>query len=1343
MSEKFKKAFEYKVVYVFTVEDEAHKGAVKIGDATLHTDSTIDRLSPGSHELNQAALARIKAYTNTAGTPPKLLHTELAVRTLKKENGQQELVAFRDYDVHAVLRNSGIDNKQIGNTTGKEWFEIDVLTAKKAIEAVKHNYANLSNTDVIKHSPIIFRPEQVECITKVVKHFKTADRFLINAKMRYGKTFVSLEIVKQCKFEKTIILTHRPVVDAGWYDDFTKIFYGADDYIYGSKASGYTLDQLLETGKKFIYFASVQDLRGSSQVGGKFNKNDLVFKTIWDCVIVDEAHEGTTTALGEDTVAAVVKEGSGTKFLALSGTPFNILSDYDDDSIYTWDYIMEQENKSEWDKYHFGDSNPYDELPELRIYTYDLGDIFANSNYITFEDKAFNFHEFFRTWTGDFKRDFADMPATAKEGDFVHEADIWSFLNLMTKEDEKSGYPFSSAEYRDLFKHTLWMVPGVKEARALKALMMKHPIFGNGMFDIVNVAGNGDEEEKYEEALKKVKKAISESKKNGTYTITLSCGKLTTGVTVKEWTAVFMLAGSYSTSAANYLQTIFRVQSPCNDNGMIKETSYVFDFAPDRTLKMVSSAVSISSKAGKTKIGDQKVLGKFLNYCPVISVSGSEMKAYSAAKLLQQLKKAYAEKVVRNGFDDTSLYNDELFKLQDVDIRKFNQLKGIIGSSKAAKKTNDITVNSQGLTEEEYEETEKLNKKQRSQLTEEEIERLNELKRLKKLRNDAVSILRGISIRMPLLIYGADVAYDEEITLNKFVELVDESSWEEFMPKGVTKNIFRDFQKYYDEEVFIAAGRKIRNVAREADALDPTERVIKIAGLFSYFKNPDKETILTPWRVVNMHMSDCIGGWDFWDEKHQELLDEPRFVDRGNVTNDVFGKLDTRILEINSKTGLYPLYVAYSVYRRKLQEFQDSELSINDKKKLWAQTVEENVFVVCKTPMAKSITQRTLMGYSGQKINAHYFDNLVNILANKQQLFADKVLKPGYWKKEGEKMTFDAIVGNPPYQSTTSGGIGNGKAATQAKPIFQLFVLQAKELCPAHISMIIPARWYGGGMGLKEFRTNMIEDKHIVRLIDYYNAKTCFPTVGIAGGICYFLWSNDYNGDCDVVNKLDDGGEDHLIRPLGEFGDIVIRSNKAIPIIEKVCNKTKEFWNDKVSALDTFGIASKEKGHAKYQTGDIKLLHSVGYNGQKIDFISPDKVTKNRDLIDKYKIKISILIPQGGESDVQPENGYRSISGPQILPPGVVDTFSYLNVGFFDTEIEANNFLKYLIGKFARFMMRTTFSSVHLSKNNFIFVPALDFTQEWPDDKLYKYFELNDNEIALIEKTMRRIDLTE
>lgn len=1066
---EFQNCFNHKVIYVFTIEDEVHKGLVKIGDATLNTESTIDNLEPNCRELNQAALKRIKSYTNTAGIKPILLHTELAVKEIHKDDGSIEIKAFRDHEVHRVLENSGIKKKKISGTTGKEWYQIDKATAIEAIKAVKKCYANLSNTKASNFTPIIFRPEQKEAIEKTIKQFKNGNRMLWNAKMRFGKTLSALEVIRRCEFKKTIILTHRPVVNEGWYEDFNKIFHDTE-YLYGSKSNGFSVDELNKKDAHYVYFASIQDLRGSSMVGGKFNKNEGIFNTIWDLLIVDEAHEGTKTSLGDETIKAILKDDSNeTKLLALSGTPFNILEEYDEKSIYTWDYIMEQESKSEWDKNNFGDSNPYDELPEMRIYTYDLGDLLHNTHYITYEDKAFNFHEFFRTWTGDYKVDYGQMPESAKEGDFVHERDVLSLLNLMTKKDDKNNYPFSKEEYRELFKHSLWMVPGIKEAKALKNLMLKHPVFGSGQFDIVNVAGSDDEESA--EALQSVRNAISSAEKNGTYTITLSCGKLTTGVTVKEWTAVFILAGSYSTSAANYLQTIFRVQSPCNKDGKIKEKAYVFDFAPDRTLKMVSQAVSISTKAGKTTTNDRVILGKFLNYCPVISISGSKMQEYKTDRLLQQLKKAYADKVLKNGFDDSKLYNDELMKLDELDIEKFNQLKGIIGKSKAAEKTNEVDVNKQGLTDEQYEKAEKLKNKKKRELTPEELEFLEELKKKKKERNNAISILRGISIRMPLLIYGADVPYDEEITLDKFIEKVDKSSWEEFMPDGVTKEIFKQFKKYYDEDVFIASGRKIRNVAREADTLEPTERVKKIASLFSNFKNPDKETVLTPWRAVNLHMANALGGYNFWDDKYEIELKEPRYINQGKVTDETLNNTLSKILEINSKTGLYPLYVTYSIYRAKCNKYHEEELTIDVKRRLWNETLLNNVYVICKTPMAKQITKRTLAGYSDAKINAHYFDDLVNQMKCKQKDFIDKILRSSYWKKgDIGKMKFDAVVGNPPYQEEGE--------STRKSPIYHLFYDSAFSISNI-VSMISPARFlFDAGQTPKAWNEKMLNDKH-------------------------------------------------------------------------------------------------------------------------------------------------------------------------------------------------------------------------------------------------------------------------
>ena len=204
---------------------------------------------------------------------------------------------------------------------------------------------------------------------------------------------------------------------------------------------------------------------------------------------------------------------------------------------------------------------------------------------------------------------------------------------------------------------------------------------------------------------------------------------------------------------------------------------------------------------------------------------------------------------------------------------------------------------------------------------------------------------------------------------------------------------------------------RFRTIAKLADDYEPTERIKKIAQLFSTFRNPDKETVLTPWRVVNMHMSDTIGGYDFFDEEHKQEIKVPRFVNQKDVTDKIFTD-DGKVLEINSKTGLYPLYVAYTFYRQKLG---NKELTLEERLKLWDEVVRDNLFIICKTTMAKQITQRTLLGYREGKINAYTFDDLINQLKYKQQHFINKVTSCSSWKKEGNKMKFNAVVGNPPY----------------------------------------------------------------------------------------------------------------------------------------------------------------------------------------------------------------------------------------------------------------------------------------------------------------------------------------
>ena len=1307
----FEDSFQYKLIYIFEIRDDTHKGLLKIGDTTIKTDCNFADLLPNCKILNQAAKERIKQYTNTAGIEAHLLHTELAICKVKGKNGSEYWKAFRDYDVHRVLLNSKVKKKSPRGSTGKEWFVVNLETAIQAIKAVKLNLNNLSSLCLESEDfiPITLRPEQEEAVNLTIKQFKTGNSMLWNAKMRFGKTLSALEVVRRIGFSRTIIITHRPVVDVGWYEDFKKIFHSESNYLYGSKNTGYNqIDELLNSGKKFVYFASMQDLRGSDTVGGKFSKNAAVFNANWDFVIVDEAHEGTTTALGDSVIKSIVKENS--KFLALSGTPFNILGDYEE-NVYTWDYISEQRQKAEWAEKHFGDSNPYDELPKMNIYTYNLGELLKNS-YVELEDKAFNFREFFRT---------------NDDGNFVHEADIKNFLDLLIK-PSNDNYPYSNEEYRKLFCHSLWMIPGVKAGKALSRLLKSHDVFKN--FEIVNVAGNGDDDEESADALEKVRKAIDENE----YTITLSCGKLTTGVTVPEWTAVFMLAGSFSTSAASYLQTIFRVQSPCNKSGKIKRNCYVFDFAPDRTLKIIAESAAISAKAGKTDDNDRVILGEFLNFCPIIAIDGSKMKEYDTNRLLQQLKRAYAERAVQNGFDDTNLYNDSLLRLGDLDIEKFNNLKGIVGSSKAQQKVKDIDINAQGFTDEEYEKIKRATKKSVNERTEEEKKLLEEIKKKNKLKTDAISILRGISIRMPLLIYGADVPIGEDFTIDMLFD-IDEASWNEFMPAGVTKDKFRDFIQYYDPEVFVGAGHKIRNWARSADELKPTERVKKIAELFSTFKNPDKETVLTPFRIVNIHMSDCLGGYDFFDERHEKILNVPRFVDCGQVTTETFSNTQAKILEINSKTGLYPLYVTYSIYRARLSNRNENDLTLEESQKIWDETVSENIFVICKTPMAKAITKRTLTGFREVAVNAHYFVNLINTLKNESDKFVRRVRSESLWKKGTGFMKFDAVVGNPPYQVMDNG------AQASAKPIYNHFVEAGKKIGAQYMSFIIPSRWYAGGKGLDLFRDDMLEDRHLEKLFDCLTPEYIFPNTNIRSGVCWFLRNTEFDNKKDlmrVVTVEKNLVTDDVRRPLKVEGtNIFIRHSQAISILDKVRKISTEFMESWISSLRPFGFRGYFTNDENFHSTEENLKNPVVCIGKGLQkgYVERNLIEVRKEWIDEWKIFMPRANNIGTELNDDNLNTF-------VSKPNEICTESYLVIGGGRdlNESECTNICDYFRTRFARFMHGMAKASHDATAKTFCFVPVQDFSKSWTDEELYLKYGLSDEEIKFIESTIKPMD---
>ena len=1317
----FESSLKPRLIYVFAIADNQHEGSLKIGETTLADNIDPASTTPNSEDLNKAAKERIDQYTKTAGISYELLYTEL---TLYIRGGR--ICSFNDKQVHNVLERSGVKRKEFKGAT--EWYSCDLETVKRAITAIKEGKESLGAGEVTHtENPIILRPEQKTAVEQTLKQFRKGNQMLWNAKMRFGKTLCALRVAKEMKAVRTIIITHRPVVDSSWFEDFRKTFYDQPEWHYGShnKGESFTsLQQLASQGKKYVYFASMQDMRGSKEVGGKFDKNNEVFSTTWDLVIVDEAHEGTQTELGKAVLEQLI--GKKTKTLRLSGTPFNLLDNHKEEEIFTWDYVMEQQAKIDWEINHLGDANPYASLPAIHIYTYDLGRLMSE---YSDEEKAFNFREFFRT---------------QEDGGFVHERDIDHFLSLLTTDDDDSLYPYSNDKFRQIFRHTLWILPGIKAAKALSRKLAEHPVFG--LFNVVNVAGDGDDEEESRDALELVNKAIGNDP-DESYTITLSCGRLTTGVSVKPWTGVFMMAGSYSTSAAGYMQTIFRVQTPYTHNGRMKTDCYAFDFAPDRTLRVLAETAKVSHKAGKQTEGDRKILGDFLNFCPIIAIDGGQMKEYKVETMLAQLKRAQIEKVVQDGFENGALYNDELLKLTDVELKEFNNLKGIIGKTKAMPKSGDIDINRQGLTNEQYEEKERLEKKKKKDLTAEEKKRLDELKTKGDQRREAISILRGISIRMPLMLYGAEmVDEDKELTIDNFANLVDDQSWEEFMPRGVTKQVFSRFKRYYDPDIFREAGKRIREMARIADKFTIEERIARLASIFATFRNPDKETVLTPWRVVNMHLGDTLGGYCFMNENFTSTLDTPRYIEHKGVTSEVFNP-QSIILEINSKSGLYPLYAAYNIYRTRIEETREKygEVNRTTALMLWDRTLDENIFVVCKTPMARYITMRTLRGFRKTKVHAEYYPELIENITTQPESVVN-MLRSGkrFWNiNNDENMKIDAIIGNPPYQVVSEN--------TSDAPVYHLFIDLASQLTQ-RVSLITPARYlFDAGKTPKEWNAKVLQDEHF-KVVDYWaNSTEVFPTVDIKGGVAVMYRDSKQN-----FGKI---GTFTAYPELMRIANKVVSMSESGAFANLIYSPESYRLSDKLHTDFPWVVDRLSKGHPYDITTNIfdKLpdifrkerltnedeVHFYGrYKNERCyRWVKRDYIEYHPNL-DKYKV----IVPKSNGSGTIGE----VLSTPIIGEPLIGVTQTFLTIGAFDTQAEAEACLKYIKTKFARTMLGILKATQHNPKETWRLVPLQDFTADsdidWRmsvadiDRQLYRKYGLEEKEIAFIEEKVREME---
>ncbi|ECC2753938.1 DEAD/DEAH box helicase family protein [Listeria monocytogenes serotype 1/2a] len=1335
---RFKNNQERKLIYIQTADNSSGKWSVyedaeKIGETTAPEEDLEEDWSPNSDFLRSTTEKRLKGYMTTAGVPYKIDWSELAwIKSSKSW--------FGDKAVHEVLTRSGYKHHE--DLEGSEWFKVDLETAKEAIKAVKEGRSSLKLNKKEETPKIVLRTEQEAAVSQATKAFKKHQKVLWNAKMRFGKTLSTYDLIKKNGYKKVLVMTHRPVVSDSWFEDFEKSEIAELGYEFGSKDKGEkNLVKMLEKNVPFIYFASIQDLRGAEKVGGKFDKNSEFFDTDWSLVVVDEAHEGTQTERGDNLYEKLKKEN--TKILELSGTPFNILDEFSEEQVFTWDYIMEQQAKIRFSVEHPDRVNPYETLPEVEMFTFrmEAEKQFQNS------EKYFDFSEFFKV---------------DDNGKFIHEESIKHWLNQITKDDEKSCYPFSTEDYRESIRHTLWLLPSRASAKALKELLEKHPVFSE--YTVLNIVDNNDDEIKGENDadMDRVRNAITESPSK-TKTIILTVRKLTTGVNIKPLNGVVFL--NNTTSAQNYLQAAFRAQTPFSDEVLgMKKKAYIFDFAPDRALNILAKSVSMSPKAGALNTKDQEEkLRTLLNFLPVLEQSGHTMKPYSVNNLMRQLKKAYAEKAVLSGFDDTSIYNDELWKVSQDDATLFNELYTKLGKTQQTKKTTKVDVNSNGLDEGQREKAKRGKRKPVRDRTEEEKEAIEAEQKAKKERNNMIAILRGISIRIPLMIYGMDMDLNKDIEIDDFVNLVDDVSWEEFMPKGITKKDFVIFKRFYDPDIFIEAGHRIRQASVSANNLSYQDRIEKITTIFSGFKNPDKETVLTPWRVVNLQLGKSLGGYNFLDKEYKELLTNGNYreINLGNITNEVFSS-KSKVLEINSKTGLYPLYVAFSIYQsRFLNEsvnWSKADFIVEDKN-LWNEVLENNIFVLNKTPMARTITIRTLNGYEKNKRfekNLIYIEDLVNKLKTDLEVTKNEILN----KFGDEKMKFDAIVGNPPYHESQE---NNNKGDA----IYNLFYDLADSISEKY-SLISPSRFlFNGGLTPKTWNKKMLSDNHLKVIYYTDNSNEIFPNTDIKGGVAILFKDRGKEFGAisnfipnktlrDIANKFDTNPENTLPSImfggrsdlkfnnsfLTEYPDSIQKRLEQIQrkfpkVTQLDSNEEYELKSSTFDSLD-YVFINEEPSHPEKYWKILGLYNNERvYRWIKKEFMDP-RYPQNNNLL-KYKV----FVPESNGSGTFGETLSTPIIGEKLTSA----TPTFISIGSFDTEIEAHNLLKYLKTKFLRALLGILKITQHNPPSKWAYIPLQDFTInsdiDWMktiseiDQQLYKKYGLSESEISFIKEKVK------
>lgn len=723
-----------------------HEGMIKVGYTT------------------RDVAERVKEQNLTACTHYRILGQWSAMRN--------DGTTFTDKSaVHPLLRNAGIANPE------GEWFVCRLADVERAVRSAQEGSATMLKRTL----NFAMRPEQLATVEKTASYFTAFDcdpanrgfvpHFLWNAKMRFGKTFTTYQLALRMGWSKLLVLTFKPAVKTAWKDDLMSHM-DFDGWQFCEKQEDREFNYVNER-KPFVCFASFQDVLGRNEAGGIKSTNEWLQTVDWDCIVLDEYHYGAwgknaknfynakdpalTKAMevsemmaedddkhtldGRELFDEELMPLKTRHYLYLSGTPFRAISsgEFIEEQICNWTYSDEQRAKAEWQ----GGNNPYLSLPQMVMLTYQMPESITEvASQGEFDE--FDLNEFFRA-----------------EGNlFVHEEYVQKWLDLIRGSyvenvvsdlklgKEKPPMPFSDVRLVSYLQHTYWFLPSVAACKAMDSLLKKHCNRFFHDYHVVVAAGN--EAGMGAKAVEPVYNAMGDPQKSKT--ITLSCGKLSTGVTVKPWTGILMLRNTQSPET--YFQTAFRVQSPWtvrNEIGeevILKPTCYVFDFAPDRALRQVEE---YSCQLNVTESNPEKKVAEFIKFLPILAYDGSSMKEIDAAGILDMAMSGTTATLLARRWESAVLVNVDNVTLQRLmnSQEAMNALMSIEGFRSLNADIETIINKSEHVKKTQKDKGDKLTDKQKKELTEEERE-------YKSKRKEIQEKLIKFATRIPVFMYLTD-----------------------------------------------------------------------------------------------------------------------------------------------------------------------------------------------------------------------------------------------------------------------------------------------------------------------------------------------------------------------------------------------------------------------------------------------------------------------------------------------------------------------------------------------------------------------------------------------------------